>query len=89
MLIGAKFEFKVVVDPSSHTEEGAQIAVTDDYRCCAIGNEYYVSFTSFTNDQILIIKPDSNNHDPDGGCDFMKNNVLKFIESLISNKQYI
>ncbi len=90
MLIGAKLEFKQVENPSAYTEEGTQIAVTSKYKCFADGNCYYVSFSSWTNNQILIIEPDTlKNLDPDGGYDFINKNVIELVESLVSKSTYI
>ena len=80
----------MVENPEKYVDEGTSIAETEHYKCMADGFSFFVMFKSFTNNQILVIKPKvSTNLEPDGGCTFMKQNVLEFVDSLVSDKKYI
>ena len=91
MLVGTRMEFRVVDAIDDYLSmEGTEISKTDAYTCTAVGEEFFVVFTSFTNNQILVIAPDwYKNLDPDGGTSFMCKEVVSLVEALTSEKSYI
>ncbi len=90
MLIDTQISFKTVKYPEAYFEEGVLIRENEIFKCMCESDTFYVWFKNSHLKQLMSITPDySRNLDADGGTEWLIDEVLKLIDSLVSDRTYI